>query len=812
MELTQDLIAIQNIIGECERQVGTLAEIKHKGGNESKIELVVNKIKQFLLSKSYITDPPNLHMRNNASLEKIILFLILNTKLNDDTLANIKEYSHLINIMPKCSKFLLINIAIETELIDIYGKVAIKLPLQIVSELFEAANDTFINGHGGKTLKNVNIIVSTLIEKVNSTDIQDNHVFDNIRNINNIIVKLLMYLSVHPSISLTNATDTERDLHIGYTLHKLFKMLLLVNEVHMGCGKIVDALVMTTSIVMKQVTVNVFCTWAEIEEDDLPFQYAIGTEAYRVVEKYAKVKPAAELISLLTCMAKKPKSLSEIISGASVTSIVNHINDADEHQRRWFAALVRKSDIFDIPTSRECLQRWSALCTLDEVLSILELAMSKDESCKRLAIKCAAHLSVPNLSTLIARSFWIDQPWKTYIELTSVQPQLTLLLNKMQNGCNEELIRNIQLLLLENPQEVIEILFRECIKTEVYVKWLEDVFRAIKNVISMNFIPLMKLEQIIKTLDELKENEQSSITQLMHMLIRTECTEVNHLFTYVFKPLILSAQDNNENLDVILQILKSLPVESLNETHKEELAIELINNLEKHRVKYSDFCARKIGICTSSTSLLTQISGSFEDMNEVHKSELNKLNSYYLTLTGANSYQSLLNYVFPNFVIDSYGQQISKLLKMLSRCVTQEWLQITEEVATTLGMQKAAESLTDVLILICEVTNTQGADNKPVFTALSYYLSNYGICIQKMREKDISLQFEAETVKNICRLIKMLPQDIKYQEGVNLINLFSEKALQSLSKDRQFVAALVALGNDKLSQIIANKMLEIKKQ
>lgn len=32
MELTQDLIAIQNIIGECERQVGTLAEIKHKGG------------------------------------------------------------------------------------------------------------------------------------------------------------------------------------------------------------------------------------------------------------------------------------------------------------------------------------------------------------------------------------------------------------------------------------------------------------------------------------------------------------------------------------------------------------------------------------------------------------------------------------------------------------------------------------------------------------------------------------------------------------------------------------------------------------
>lgn len=73
-----------------------------------------------------------------------------------------------------------------------------------------------------------------------------------------------MYLSVHPSISLTNATDTERDLHIGYTLHKLFKMLLLVNEVHMGCGKIVDALVMTTSIVMKQVTVNVFCTWAEV--------------------------------------------------------------------------------------------------------------------------------------------------------------------------------------------------------------------------------------------------------------------------------------------------------------------------------------------------------------------------------------------------------------------------------------------------------------------------------------------------------------------------------------------------------------------
>lgn len=74
--------------------------------------------------------------------------------------------------------------------------------------------------------------------------------------------------------------------------------------------------------------------------DGQPLQIAIQTEAYLVKEKYEGFEPLIELTSMLSAMARRPKSLREQIQEATLDTIILNINKANNEQLSWFSALL----------------------------------------------------------------------------------------------------------------------------------------------------------------------------------------------------------------------------------------------------------------------------------------------------------------------------------------------------------------------------------------------------------------------------------------------------------------------------------------
>lgn len=86
-------------------------------------------------------------------------------------------------------------------------------------------------------------------------------------------------------------------------------------------------------------------------------QIVVATSAYLVVEKYQKNKLATELITMLKSIGRKPKTITERIQEADVSTIVKMVNDAGEHQILWFRALLNVQALSDVKVV-ECIERY----------------------------------------------------------------------------------------------------------------------------------------------------------------------------------------------------------------------------------------------------------------------------------------------------------------------------------------------------------------------------------------------------------------------------------------------------------------------
>lgn len=69
--------------------------------------------------------------------------------------------------------------------------------------------------------------------------------------------------------------------------------------------------------------------------------------------------------------------------------------------------------------------------------------------------------------------------------------------------------------------------------------------------------------------------------------------------------------------------------------------------------------------------------------------------------------------------------------QILPAAVTREWLNISEEMINIYGRPKCLEILTDVVILLSQLVETQNVEqNKSIYHALSSCINNFGIVIQ----------------------------------------------------------------------------------
>lgn len=269
-----------------------------------------------------------------------------------------------------------------------------------------------------------------------------------------------------------------------------------------------------------------------MEENGEPLQAAVASIAYYVMDKFRGYQPAKQLLMMLGTIARKPKSVQELIRFADAAKIVQMIEREDENQKQWFQALFH-TQIFSDEKSMTCVEKYYRLCGEAEVERILNFCRGKeiDEKKLNLVLKCVSIIPLSRLIILITRYF---HSYGIHTALNSKinKEKLVLLLNKIEDG--EQYKKDILLLLLQNLKEVLFDLYRECLKNAVYSTQLKSIFLDFKEILVVGNASLICLEPLI-TQQVLSEN-QEQLTTLLKTLIETKCVKYDTAIKDVIIP------------------------------------------------------------------------------------------------------------------------------------------------------------------------------------------------------------------------------------------------------------------------------------
>lgn len=239
---------------------------------------------------------------------------------------------------------------------------------------------------------------------------------------------------------------------------------------------------------------------------------------------------------MLSTIARKPKSLPELVQQADVSTMITMIAKCDGNQQQWFHALTN-THIFDNEKSMECLEKYCYLCTQDDIDRILNMSTNYNSPrTTKLALKCASCLPLNELivvSTRYFRKFGIINN----LDDGNIRNQLILLLNCIKNvsSINDKLISKVILLMLQNPKEVLEYLYYECLKSSVYSLCLKEVFVANKEIVVINSLAATTLAAVLRKTEISNENTLQ-IIQLLNVLLETECVTYEEFIEKVMVP------------------------------------------------------------------------------------------------------------------------------------------------------------------------------------------------------------------------------------------------------------------------------------
>lgn len=269
----------------------------------------------------------------------------------------------------------------------------------------------------------------------------------------------------------------------------------------------------------------------QIEQETESLQSVVAAEAYRVVERLQKHKPGKELLQMLSTVAREPRSLSQSIQSADRKTMIAHVNRGDSDQKQWFQALLAGNVLHD-KDSIACIRKWADLCDQADVSRLLDLAVhEKHSDAIKLVVDCASGLPADSLALVINR-FYRKHGIKNGFGGDKVQAQLTLVLNKME--C-ESLGKEVLILLLRDPELVLSLLYKECLKSSMYTQNLADTYKLIKNIVEIEALHLNTLERVFRDL-LINQDNLPGCHKFLETLIDDEYFKFSEVVKKVFMP------------------------------------------------------------------------------------------------------------------------------------------------------------------------------------------------------------------------------------------------------------------------------------
>lgn len=464
-------------------------------------------------------------------------------------------------------------------------------------------------------------------------------------------------------------------------------------------------------------------------------QATIQEEAYKACEICSNCESMKTLSQMLAPISQKPKSIAEIINVSDTATIIKKINAVDNDQQKWFSALLN-TEIFQNQEAIECLKKWSHLCFAEDVYCILTKSSNiKDEKISNVVLKCFVHMSTEDVILTITR-FYHEQGICTNYETKDLSNNLILILNKIQIE-EESYLNSLLLLFFQNPYYVLEELFKECVKNSIYVKCLKRFFEETKIILQIESLAVKTIE---RTFENIKLNERNikNYGELLNTLIEIDVLNFHKTFR-ILKSFIIKSYQNKDYKELVYTLILfdcQIPYFKTDDEFKEILTF-FVKILDENRVKFFEFSEEKQDVNEKIVVFLWKYIEYLKRENiillEVEELESEHyLNKYYISHIRNDFRGSFFDFLLPNFNANCYGECVTKFLKLWPSCVLPEIFSLVSSLELKYEYVKIVELLTDVMVLLCQLANTQmkSENYDSVICCLKCCLQNYGIVLK----------------------------------------------------------------------------------
>ncbi|KAH1012591.1 uncharacterized protein LOC109546250 [Dendroctonus ponderosae] len=808
MELNKNLVRVQATLMMCAKEMGDFTRINYVGGNEGHILKLTSQMAN-CLARSHLLELPDKPSTNHTSeLNEVVFFLALNTKFNRQLPQLEQQYRHLINIIPQISKCVLANICFGINLVSHYGYVIENLPLEVTEELLDQTIDCLKKGQLYDNLHNAFVILKSTVNKVSALT-STTEMSEDVLRAASIILQNVTFITTE-EIEYRNTRKVYH--HMGFIVLRLLDLMLHVDPSKDVVAKFIPGLVSTTCGLLKCVTIDVYCSWVEINEGDEVLQAVISGKAYVVLEKYQKNKMASELVSMLGTIARKPKTIAQRIMEADTARKICMVDENDQHQMSWFRALCL--DPFSDAKATACIEKWWKLCDESAVDKLLSAPTQQANQHKQLILKCASNLGVDELCRVVTIHF--NKKKTQWSE--DITDQLVVYFNQVHRDMNADELKQILLLFLQNPHIAIQQLYINAFKRS---DELVQVFKLFKDVSDVENISRKLLKELFEEHPPSCQNMQNYI-QLLSSMINCQYHTWDFIVTEVILTRLVFYKKNDqlEEFKCCLQMLK----------HFRDLDCQLSKEVELY--EYILICSSK-NRCASFINfdqIRQEIAGHCVDYM-LHKCEKFRTleakkesfptlaencadlwTEYYRKSFWETKKSSLLDTILPGLDFTNYrestvDQNFTSLLKTLPRCTPSEWKQLLEELAEKFSAKTTLNVLTDIMCLLCDFADNHSKVDSPNSTplqAIQFCLQNYGAFTASAPD---NISDQLEVINDICRVLRHIPGYLTATEGMCLINALPEKPLQFLAADEQFINQIILISDKELRQALAQKVL-----
>ncbi|XP_045529978.1 uncharacterized protein LOC123717808 isoform X1 [Pieris brassicae] len=825
MDFTPELVALQGAILSVDN-THPFTKITARGGNEKKLEAIINALQEFLSAKQF---DQNLNEIKKDLLRKFAFYLVLNADLEIlQELVELDGVGSVIWTIPTIPKCLLNEILWKLNMRCSVGEIIIYSNPQLSLQLTEILIDHFKYFHPTQCLKNLQVLVAACYKFIYRLIFFDTTSIELTQAVNNFHT-CLKYFYEPPNYrklemikkddkykyvgnNLYILLDTINDcfseyvktqtlkLPTSYSIYELsykeesiknLEAYTIDNCSHKDVKESIEycneALLDTCKELVKEVSVEIYCAWSEFEEDDKSMQKTVGEICYKVQTFLRNIPTACEhpVISMLEQISCKPLDCVQIINEIDNQTLVHNIINDDE-KIKWIRAILYRNDLCKDTVLIEQLTLNISVLNEEECSKLFKMciahitdALDVHEYVKLLMIEAFQQCSTEKKFELLDEYF--KDSFNDNLETKNFSHMIIEIFNKLTMSSDTDM-SEVLCVFLQNPKQVFTKIFHVAAENNQQTQMMVNVMEYLKQYRN-NYYANETECCILTVTKELMESDMMKEKFLNYIMFLAKLKSADiipssKLFLLIIMPCLYDSLLNKNIIGIHMQCKLLLQGYTLNELveYRAPLVAMLGQVLETVRWKITMFHTMSPLTLHYGIELLSSILDTYsEQIPEKEQSwlkvklrNIDPLNLYYfrqLWNPPGDTFLEVITGVHIHKEMD-VEQLTARLSKVLCSTTPEEWNQIWKDLKI-FTKRHLYNIFHEAVLLIAMAESKHRTDE--TWSCLMYCFDNF---IEMTRCHYLNKEMDENQTKDVVEKIILLENFVNED-----IDVFSSKVL-----------------------------------